>query len=69
MQRVDTDVIVIAIAMLRLLFGTGSNLRYIPVHEVVAEMEHRFCATLPMFHSLTGCDTVSSFCGRGKKNA
>ena len=24
---------------------------------------------LPMFHALTGCDTVSSFVGRGKKTA
>ena len=76
-QTVETDVIVIAIAMFRkinlnelwLSFGTGSSLRYIPVHEVVAEMEHWICATLPMFHALTGCDTVSSFCGRGKKTA
>ena len=27
------------------------------------------CIALPMFHSFTGCDTVSSFCGRGKKTA
>ena len=27
------------------------------------------CATLPVFHALTGCDTVSAFSGRGKKTA
>ncbi len=32
-------------------------------------MDHRVSFALPMFHALTGCDTVSSFCGRGKKTA
>ena len=27
------------------------------------------CLALPMFHAFTGCDTVSSFSGRGKKTA
>ncbi len=27
------------------------------------------CATLPLFHALTGCDTVSAFAGRGQKTA
>ena len=26
-------------------------------------------ANLPLFHALTGCDTVSSFAGIGKKTA
>ena len=25
--------------------------------------------TLPMFHAFTGCDTVSSFAGKGKRSA
>ena len=45
-------------------FGTRSNFRYIPVHDVVAGMDPRICATLPVFHALTGCDTVSAFSGR-----
>ena len=36
-QAVNTDVVVIAIAMFRridrLQFGTGSNLQHIPIHE------------------------------------
>ena len=52
-----------------LVFGIGSNFRYIPIHEVVANMDPRICATLPMFHAFTRCDTVSAFCGRGKKTA
>ena len=37
---------------------------YIPIHEVVANMDTRVCAILPMFHAFTGCDTLSAFCGR-----
>ena len=32
-------------------------------------MDPRICATLPVFHALTGCDTVSAFSGRSKKTA
>jgi len=32
-------------------------------------MDPRNCAVLPVFHAFTGCDTVSSFGGRGKKTA
>ena len=37
--------------------------------KVAAEMNQQVCATLPIFHALTGCDTVSAFCGRSKKTA
>ena len=73
---VDTDV-VNAIAMfnqinpdeLWLAFGTCSNFRYIPIYEVVCGMDPQNCVVLPVVHAFTGCDTVSSFCGRGKKTA
>ena len=52
-----------------LAFENQSNFRYIPIHEVVANMDARICTTVPMFHAFTGCDTVSAFCGRGKKTA
>ena len=76
-RTVDTDVVVIAIAMfekinadeLWLSFGKGSHFRYIPVHELVHRMDPRNCAVLPVFHAFTGCDNVSSFGGRGKKTA
>ena len=67
MCTVDTDVVVIAIAMfnqinpdeLRLTFGIGLNFCYIPV---ARGMGPRNCAALPVFHAaITGCDTVSSF--------
>ena len=56
-RTVDTDVVVIAIAMFRQInldtsFEIGSNLRYIPVHEVAAEMDQQVCATLPVWFNL-----------------
>ena len=59
-RTVDTDVVVIAIAMfnqinpdeLRLAFGTGSNFYYIPVSEVVSGLDPRNCAVLPVFHCI-----------------
>jgi len=50
-------------------FGTGSNFCHIPIHEVVATMDPKVCATLHVFHAFTGCDTTSAFVGRGKKAA
>ena len=74
---VDTDVVVNAIAMfnqinhdeLWLAFGTGSNFHYIPIHEVASGIDPRNCVVLPVFHAFTGCDTVLSFGGRGRKTA
>ena len=44
-------------------FGTGKSFRYIAAHLIADNIGTR---TLPMFHSLAGCDIVSSFAGRGK---
>ena len=72
---VDTDVVVVSIATLNrttpdelwVAFGTGGHFRFIPIHEVPAAVGPRISATLPLFHALTGCDTVSSFAGIRKK--
>ncbi len=50
-------------------FGAGSSFRYIAIHEIVSTMSPSECLTLPVFHAYTGCDTVSTFTGRGKKTA
>ena len=71
----DTNVVVFAIAMfnrikpdeLWVAFGTGSYFRYIPAHKIAFAMDSRICATLPDFHAFTGCNTVSSYGGKGKK--
>ena len=74
-RTVDTDVVVIAIHVFRKLnieelwveFGTARNKRWLPIHEYVASLGDDVCAALPFWYAFTGCDTVSSFGGRGKK--
>jgi hypothetical protein len=76
-RTVDTDVVVLAVASfskigpdeLWIAFGAGSSFRYIAIHEIVSTMSPSECLTLPVFHAYTGCDTVSTFAGRGKKTA
>jgi hypothetical protein len=41
--------------------------RYIPVHEIALKIGPSLCNSLPALHALSGCDTVSSFFGIGKK--
>ena len=72
----DTDVIVLAIAVANTLlanevwvtYGTGKNVHNIPAHTVATSLGPK-ASVLPMFHALTGCDTVSFFGGRRKKTA
>ena len=75
-RTVDTDDVILSVASfninpdeLWIALGTGSSFWYIAVYQLAAAMNPRQCATLPIFHALTGCDTVSSFAGRGKKTA
>lgn len=66
-QTVDTDVVVLAVSVVQklqqedklwLAFRTGRSFRYLAAHEIAAGLEPEKTRTLPMFHSLTGCDTV-----------
>ena len=50
-------------------YSTGDNRRYIAIHEVVVSLGQVRSLALPGFHAFTGCDTTSSFFGRGKKSA
>ena len=77
-QTVDTDVVVLAVAAaqglkvggeLWLAFGTGKSFRYLSAHEISATLGPEMARALPVFHALTGCDTVSSFARHGKKTA
>lgn len=43
------------------------NRKFITVHEICATLSPEICRNLLTFHSVTGCDTVSTFCGIGKK--
>lgn len=73
----DTDVVVLAVSVVNSLpldelwvtYGSGMNVRNIPVHVVATSLGQDKASSLPMFHALTGCDTVSFFRGRGKKTA
>lgn len=79
---VDTDVLVLAVALVQKLqeqtqesiqlwvaFGTGTNLRYIPAHEIASSLGENNALALPAFHAFSGCDTVSCFCGKSKNRA
>ena len=75
-QTVDTDVVVLAVGHFQSLdieelwinFGFGKHYRNIAAHAISRFLNERAKALI-MFHALTGCDTVSSFRGRGKKTA
>ena len=74
---IDTDILVLAVASfdkfkpdeLWVILGSGSHLPCIAIHGLMATMDPRYCSSLPIVHAFTGCDTVSSFSGRGKKTA
>lgn len=76
-RTVDTDVVVLAVSFFHRLniselwihFGVGKAVQLIAVHELSVALGSGKCLALPVFHSLTGCDTTSSFCGKGKKSA
>ena len=73
----DTDVVVLAISVantiqadkLWIAYGSGKHLHNLPSHSIATSLGPEKLSALPMFHTLTGCDTVSFFGGRGKKSA
>ncbi|KAK3732423.1 hypothetical protein QZH41_018359, partial [Actinostola sp. cb2023] len=76
-RSVDTDVFVLAVAQMQripdkelwLAFGTGKQFRYFPIHVIARSLGPQRSLALPVFHALTGCDTVSFFGGKSKKSA
>lgn len=73
----DTDVVVLAVSVANIIpaeelwvtFGLGKHLQIIATHSIAASMGQERASCLPLFHALTGCDTVSFFGGRGKITA
>ena len=74
-RTVDTDVVVLAVMVSQTLpadtevwlaFGTGKSFRYLAAHKMSSCLGPDKSLALPMFHALTGCDTVSAFVGHGK---
>ena len=79
MKANDTDVLVIAIATqsplqelglqkMWIMFGRGSRLRCIAVHDITSAIGPEKMRGLLFVHTFTGCD-VTSFRGKGKKSA
>ena len=78
---VDTDVVVILIGKFHHLkviqpdldlwvaFGMGRNFSFISINIVCAGLGEARSRSLPVFHALSGCDTISTFYGKGKKSA
>ena len=80
-RTVDMDVLVILVGQfheikerhpsleLWLAFGVGKDFTMYSINEVCSKFEKYICQALPVFHAFTGCDTTSSFHGKGKKTA
>jgi len=74
---VDTDVVFLVVStMLQIsckevwiAFGVDKHFRYLPAHEMANALGPDHASCLPIFHSFTGCDTVSAFSSIGKKTA
>ena len=77
-RTVDSDFVVLQSIILKqtdslseiwLGFGCGKHYRDIPIHIICSNLGPSKSLALPLFHSLTGCDTASQFLGCGKKRA
>ena len=51
-----------------ILFGSGKNRRYIAAYKIAIQLRRERCMGLRGFHAFTGCDSVSLFAGKGKKD-
>ena len=77
-RAVDSDIVVLAVgfffariglAELWVGYGSGKTYRDVPIHKICSDLGPSKSLALPLFHSLTGCDTTSQFLGCGKKTA
>ena len=78
---VDTDVVAILIGKFHCLvafcqslniwvaFGAGKHFTYYHINTICQKLGTERSIALPVFHSFTGCDTASSFYGKGKRSA
>lgn len=72
----DTDVFIISLAMHSTIdisiyqkFGTKNRTRYADVTRIGSSQGQSVCDSLIGLHTFTGCDSVSSFAGKGKLGA
>ena len=50
-------------------FGTGKSFRFYSINAICSSPGKAKSRALPVFHAMTGCDTVSAFKGKSKKSA
>ena len=73
-RTVDSDVVVLTVAHfhrtvlneLWISFGTGKELRIIPVHVIAQSLGEQKALAVMMLHAFTGCDQTSAFLNMGK---
>ncbi len=80
-RSVDTDVVIILVGVfyellktqssadLWVAFGTGKNYRFLHINAICDSLGEPKSRALPVFHAITGCDTISAFKFKGKKTA
>ena len=76
-KTVDTDVIVLAVALFSELnlqklwidFGSGQTQTCYPIHEICNCLGEESAKAMLFFHAFTGCDQTSFFANCKKKNA
>lgn len=74
-HTVNSDVLVLAIAAVQKLgidelwvaFASSKSFKYLPAYQMAGTLDQEKCIALPFLHAFSGCDTVSSFAGCGKK--
>ena len=79
-RTVDTDVIVLQVQhfhelnslqsslLVWVAFGMGRSFRHYSINAIRDHIGEQKSKGLPIFHAFTGCDTNSSFYGKGKKS-
>ena len=74
--KIDTDVLVLLISCIgRIELGVDihayliNSELYYGIRAIIQELESNICRALPFFYALSGCNTVSSFYGKGKCKA
>ena len=50
-----------------LISGTSRRSRIVSIRRVCDKLGREICEILPSLHAITGCDSVSAFCTKGKK--
>jgi len=75
-RSIDTDVYVLSLALasnlpcqLYLFNGTGNKSRIVNISLLVEQLGSQLCRALIGLHIFTGCGSVSSFHGKGKRKA